>query len=110
VFVDHHFYRLLGVLSVDAYVRERLGISVRKAWALLKLEKATARSDEFARAYAEGSLSWARALTLLPVLERGNAEAWIARAQTVTVRRLCDEVNHVLEARDALGPVTLDPP
>jgi len=111
VVVDHHFYRLLGFFSVDVYVRERLGISARKAWALLKLEKATVRSGDFARAYADGSLSWTRALCLLPVLERGNAEAWIARAQTVTVRRLCDEVNHVLEARDALGRgVTLDPP
>jgi hypothetical protein len=111
VIVDHHFYRLLGFVSVDAYVREHLGISARKAWALLKLEKATVRNDDFARAYADGSLSWARALALLPVLETGNAEAWIARARMVTVRRLCDEVNHVLEVRDALGPsITLSPP
>jgi hypothetical protein len=111
VIVDHHFYRLLNVGSVDAYVRERLGISARKAWALVKLDKTSLRSDAFARAYGDGSLSWARALALLPVLARGNAEAWVTRAQTVTVRRLYDEVNHVLEARDVLGPgVTLDPP
>jgi hypothetical protein len=111
VMIDHHFYRLLGMPTVDAYVRERLGISVRKAWALVKLERTTARSEEFARAYGDGSLSWTRALALLPVLARDNAEAWIARARTVTVRRLYEEVNHVLQARDVLGPeVPLGPP
>jgi len=111
VMIDHHFYRLLGMPTVDAYARERLGISVRKAWALVKLERTTARSQEFARAYGDGSLSWTRALALLPVLARDNAEAWIARARTVTVRRLYDEVNHVLQARDVLGPdVPLGPP
>jgi len=110
VVIDHHFYRSLGFASFDAYARERLGISTRKAWALAKLDRATSRSDDFARAYANGTLSWARALTLLPVLDRANAEAWVARADAVTVRRLADEVNAVLEARDALGPsANLDP-
>ncbi|MBI3769412.1 MAG: HNH endonuclease [Deltaproteobacteria bacterium] len=111
VIVDHRFYRLLGFDSLEAYVRERLGVSIRKAWALLKVEKATQRSEAFARAYHDGTLSWARALALLPVLDRTNAAAWIARAETVTVRRLYDEMNWVLEARDALGArVSLDPP
>ncbi|HEY2387644.1 MAG TPA: HNH endonuclease signature motif containing protein [Candidatus Binatia bacterium] len=111
VIIDHHFYRLLGVGSVDAYVRERLGISSRKAWALVRLEKASFRGDEFARAYADGSLSWTRALALLPILTRDNAGAWVARARAVTVRRLFDEVNHVLESRDLLGPgFRLHPP
>jgi hypothetical protein len=111
VIVDHHFYRLLGFSSLEAYVRERLGVSIRKAWALLKVEKATGRSDAFASAYHDGTLSWARALALLPVLDRENAAAWITRAETVTVRRLHDETNWVLEARDASGThVSLDPP
>jgi hypothetical protein len=111
IVVSHRFYRLLGFRTVEAYVCDRLGISVRKAWALLKLEKATRRGDAFARAYAGGALSWARALALLPVVDRANAEAWVARAQAVTVRRLCDEVSAVLQARDVLGAVVpFDPP
>src|SRR5204863_5834363 len=48
---------------------------------------------------------------LLPVLDRGNAAEWIARAETVTVRRLCDEVNWVLDARDVGGAdASLAPP
>jgi hypothetical protein len=109
--VDHRLYRTLDFTSVDAYVRERLGLSSRKAWAILKVERTAHRAVEFARSYEDGRLSWVRALTLLPVLDPENAGAWVARATSVTVRRLADEVSWVLEARDALGPcVSLDPP
>ena len=111
IVVDQRLYRSFGHSAVADYVRERLGLSVRKAWALLKVEQATVRSADFACAYREGRLSWVRALSLLPVLDRATAPAWIARAETVTVRRLCDEVDWVLTARDALGPrVALVPP
>ncbi len=111
VLVDHRFYRLIGYPSLETYVRERLGFSVRKAWALLKVDRVAFRSAEFARAYSDGSLSWTAALTILPVLDRENPDAWIARARQVTVRRLCDEVNWVLEMRDVLGTsATLEPP
>ncbi len=111
VVVDQRIYRSFGYPALDDYVRERLGISTRKVWALLKIEKATLRSSDFADAYRDGRLSWVRALTLLPVLERTHAAAWIARAETVTVRRLSDEVDWVLAARDALGPrVSFGPP
>lgn len=102
---------MLRFTSVDGYARAHLGISTRKVWALLKLERNARRATAFARAYGEGALSWVRTLTLLPVIDRDNAAAWIARAETVTVRRLADEVSWVLEARDACGAgVPLDPP
>jgi hypothetical protein len=111
VVVDQRIYGSFGHATFEAYVRERLGISTRKAWALLKIEKATLRSTDFDRAYRDGSLSWVRALSILPVLDRATAPAWIARAESVTVRRLCDEVDWVLTARDALGPsASLAPP
>src|SRR6185369_6443141 len=79
--------------------------------ALLKLEHATLRSLDLDSAYREGRLSWVRALALLPVLDRQNAAAWIARAATVTVRRLNDEIEWVLASRDVLGPsASLAPP
>ncbi|MBI3769283.1 MAG: hypothetical protein HY271_12455, partial [Deltaproteobacteria bacterium] len=111
IVVDQHLYGVHGFTSLTDYVRERLGISIRKAWALLKVEKSTRRADDFARAYDEGAISWVCALTLLPVVDRENAAAWIARADAVTVRRLADEVSWVLEARDVCGAdVSLDPP
>ncbi len=111
VVVDQHIYRSFGHRAFADYVRERLGISARKAWALLKVEKATLRSSDLDRAYRDGRLSWVRALSLLPVLDRQNAAAWIARAEGVTVRLLSDEVEWVLAARDVIGPsASLAPP
>lgn len=111
VVVDQHIYRSFRYRAFDDYVRERLGISARKAWALLKIERATVRSADFDRAYRDGSISWVRALSLLPVLDHSTAPAWITRAGSVTVRRLSDEVDWVLASRDALGPtVPLTPP
>ena len=77
--VDHRLYRPLGFQSVDAYVRERLGISPRTAWALIKIEKAARRAPAFADAYAGGTFSWARTLTLLPGFDHEMARGWIAR-------------------------------
>jgi len=75
-------------------------IPSRKAWALVKVERTARRAPAFAAAYGTGTLSWVRALTLLPVVDRATAGVWIARAQAVTVRRLADEVNWVLDVRD----------
>jgi hypothetical protein len=111
IVVDQHVYRAHGFTSLADYVRERLGISVRKAWALLKVERSTRRADAFARAYHDGAISWVCALTLLPVVDRENADAWVARADAVTLRRLADEVSWALEARDLFGDARfLDPP
>jgi hypothetical protein len=111
LFAARRYHRLFGYSSVDAYVRERLGISARKARALLAIQKTAQRSDAFARAYRGGVLPWTRALTLLPVVDDATAEAWLRRARAVTVRRLGDEVNWVLQMRDACGPdASLRPP
>ncbi len=109
--VDLKLYRTLGFARVDGYVVERLGISPRKAWALLKVEKTARRTAAFARQYRDGVLPWTRTLMLLPVVDRMNEEAWLARAAAVTAQRLGDEVDFVLEQRDAVGShVALDPP
>jgi hypothetical protein len=111
ILVDLRFHRALGFAAVEDYVRERLGLSPRKAWALLKLEKSMRRIAPLADAYERGRLTWVQALTLLPVLDRENVGEWLARANTVTVRRLTDEVNWVLATRDVLGPAApLGPP
>jgi hypothetical protein len=44
------------------------------------------------------------------VVGERTAAAWIARAQEVTLRRLADEVDWALAARDGLEPVTPPPP
>jgi hypothetical protein len=73
-------------------------------------EARSRRAVALARAYDEGAVSWVHALTLLPVVDRENAEAWVSRARAVTVRRRAGEVSWVLEAHDASVGVTLGAP
>ena len=111
IVVDLKLYRTLHCATVDSYVRERLGISARKAWALLKIQKTVRRTGAFAQHYADGRLPWTRALMIVPVVDRCTEDAWLARAGAVTAQRLADEVSYVLERRDALGSeMPLEPP
>ncbi len=94
-------HRQVGYASTASYVRERLGISSRKARSLIRLEANPADGrDELADAYRRGDLSWVRALALLPVMSERHAAAWIERARCVTIRRLFDEVRWALDMRD----------
>jgi hypothetical protein len=89
-----------GFRSLDAYARERLGMSPRKARALLRVERACVRSPALAAAWRAGRVSWSQAQALVALLLAPGAEpayeAWLARAQQVTVRRLEDDVDHAL--------------
>jgi hypothetical protein len=93
-------YRLYGAPDLEAYARERLGISPRKVRALVRLERTSLRCPALARAYREGRVSWVRAHTLIPVLllAPGHTQrrAWIAWATQVSVRRLQDDVDRAL--------------
>ena len=91
-------HRAFGFHSFADYVRERLGCSLRKARALVALDRRLAGLPELAADYRDGRLSFARALVLLPVVHPDNEAGWIARAQEVTVRRLGDLVEWTLEA------------
>ena len=109
--VDFRLHLLLGFSSMPLYVRERLGLSPRKARALLMLDRTSVRVPALAAAYREGELSWLRALMLVPVMGASAAAAWLVRSREVTVRRLGDEIAAVLTARDVLGPAaSLAPP
>jgi hypothetical protein len=97
----------LGFRSLDAYARERLGISPRKARALLRVERAGQRAPAIGEAWHAGALAVTQVQALLPLVLAEGAErfhaAWIARAGEVTVRRLEDDVEH------ALATGTFDP-
>jgi hypothetical protein len=100
LFLDMRLHLLMGFPSSARYVRERLGMSSRKGRSLVHLERRSARAPELASAYRAGEISWARALAILPVIGE-HAARWIERAQSVTFRRLADEVDWAIEARDA---------
>jgi len=100
----------LGFRSLDAYARERLGMSARKARALLRLERACAAAPALREAWRSGRISWCQAQALVSLVLTPGAEpfhaAWIERAADVTVRRLEDDVDYALES-GAFDPALL---
>src|SRR5207244_281780 len=106
-FFERGLHRQLGFASISHYARERLGISGRKARALVAIARKAEHCPSLAAAYGQGALSWLRALTLLGVVEDKTEAAWVKRAQDVTLKRLCDEVEWALATPG--GPVAPPP-
>src|SRR5438477_450416 len=67
-------YRLLGFPTAARYAEERLGLSARKARALVALDRCSAALPALAAAYRQGEVSWLRALSLLPVVDEGSTQ------------------------------------
>jgi hypothetical protein len=90
--------------TLAAYARERLGMSPRKARALLRLERVGDVCPELRAAYRDGSLSWVQGQVLAPLLsvpaEGPWRGPWVAHAQRVTVRRLEEDVERALVLRE----------
>ena len=93
---DLRLFRWLGFPSFFRYVRERLGLPLRKAQVLIALERKTWQAPALGDAYRRGELSWVRALALAPIVADRTTAAWVERAGQVTVRRLHDEVGWAL--------------
>jgi hypothetical protein len=102
----HHAF---GCRTFPDYVRERLGFSLRKARALLALDRRLTELPAFAAAYRDGQLSFTRALLVLPVIHPTTERAWVARAREVTVRCLADCVEWALEVQEPGHPVPPPP-
>jgi hypothetical protein len=102
-------HRAFGFRSLADYVRERLGFSLRKARALIALDRRLPALPELADAYREGRLSFARALVLLPAIHPSTETAWVARAQEVTLRRLGELVDWAVEVAEPEHPVPPPP-
>ena len=87
------------------FAREPLGMSPRKARALLRLERARRPLPALRTAYRAGALSWLQAQALAPLLlgdGRGSwREAWVAFAGRVSLRRLDEVVGEALALREA---------
>jgi hypothetical protein len=104
----NRLYLANGHRSLEAWARERLGISPRKLRALLRLERAGAVCPALLAAYRDGRLSWVQAHALVAILLLDGSQpwrsAWIRFAERVSVRRLEEEVER------ALALCELEPP
>jgi hypothetical protein len=90
------------------YAPESLGMSARKARALMRLERACEVCPELRSAYRRGRISWVKAHCLLPLLlldiDGEYRSIWVAWAERVTVRRLERDVERALLLRAGHGP------
>jgi hypothetical protein len=96
--------------SLAACAREQLGMSPRKARALLRIERAGDLCPELRAAFRDGELSWAQAQQVARLVVGGEADhahlgRWVAWAKTVSVRKLEETVAAAL----ALGGEARDP-
>ncbi len=82
----------LGHARLSDYVRERLGISVRRAQMLIRLAKELERLPRLARAHALGDLKTSKVYCLLGVVRPENEVEWIERSRSMTVRKLKEAV------------------
>jgi hypothetical protein len=105
-------HRELGFHDSTSYLRDRLGVTVRKARALVRLELRSVHTEPaLVEAYRRGDISWLRALVLLPIVSEYRGRAWVDRAQQVTLRRLADEVAWARELSDcASSTIGVAPP
>jgi hypothetical protein len=95
--------------SLSSFARERLGMSPRKARALLRIERVGDVCPELRAAFRDGELSWAQAQQVARLLVGGEADhahlaRWVAWAATVSVRRL----EQTVAAAVALGAQECD--
>jgi len=101
-------YLAHGHRSFASWVQERLGISPRKARALLRLERAAAVCPAFGSAWREGRLSWVQAQMLVAIVVLDESlpwrAAWIAHAERVSVRRLEEDVERAVALRELEPP------
>jgi len=96
--IDRRLFREIGFATVKLYAEARLGLSARRIWNLVTLERESWRHSRLLHdAFRDGRLTALQATALLPVLSEKYAEAWIERATGVTLRRLQDEVAWALD-------------
>jgi hypothetical protein len=111
--IDRRLFREIGFATVKLYVESRLGISARRIWSLVAIERMSWRfCKELREAWREGRISHLAACTLLPVIGGEHGDAWIRRAGEVTLRRLADEVAWALDSgtRSSFSSAPLPPP
>ena len=91
--------------TLAAYARDGLGMSPRKARALVRIERVGEVCPALREAYRDGALSWVQAQLLAPLLlwpaDGDWRDTWVAFAGRVSVRRLDEVLDRALLWREA---------
>jgi len=81
-------YLLLGYVRLADYLTERLGMSLRRCQAILRLERALARLPRLARALAAGEVSVSKLEVAADVATAETETAWLERARRLPLASL----------------------
>ncbi|HXI03251.1 MAG TPA: HNH endonuclease signature motif containing protein [Candidatus Saccharimonadales bacterium] len=80
--------------SFERYASRHYGISPRRIYYLLSLQRTLGRLAALKRAYVSGRLTLRQTILVGRIATRRTAPAWIRRAERITLRRLEDEVEY----------------
>ncbi|HKB07763.1 MAG TPA: hypothetical protein VKF61_05730, partial [Candidatus Polarisedimenticolia bacterium] len=98
-------YRLLGYVRLGDYLTERLGMSLRRCQAILRLERALAPLPRLARAFDAGVLSVSKLELVVARATPETEEAWLERASRLPLAALREAAREASSA--AAGGTTL---
>jgi hypothetical protein len=98
-------FRSAGYESLEAYALDRCGLSTRRVYYLLALHQSLVRLPALRRALLAGRLTLRQTLLVAKGAAPATAQAWIRRAEAVTLRRLEDEIEFWLHLRDVRNEV-----
>jgi hypothetical protein len=96
------YFFVHGFSSMEAFARERYGLSPRRLYYMMALDRTLERLPALRRAFVSGRLTLKQVLLLGSVATAGTVETWEARARALDLRQLEDEVafwNHLKEVR-----------
>ncbi|HUD72368.1 MAG TPA: DUF222 domain-containing protein, partial [Dongiaceae bacterium] len=93
----------LGFARLGDYVIERLGLTVRRARALVALARGLEPLPRLAAAFEAGDISRSQARVILRVATPETEAAWLDRARLLTVRRLDREVRAAMAQNAGAG-------
>ena len=95
----------LGFARLGDYVLERLGLSARRARALVSMARRLDPLPRIAAAFEAGEITRSKVALLVRVATTGTEAEWLERARVSTVRRLDRAVRDALAAEAGAGAV-----
>jgi len=102
-------YRLLGYVRLADYLTERLGMSLRRCQAILRLERALAGLPRLAQALAAGEVSVSKLEAVAGVATPETEATWLARAKQLPLGSLREAASRAAAEIHAASEVAATP-
>src|SRR5206468_6398896 len=97
-------YRLLGYARLGDYLTERLGMSLRRCQAILRLERALVALPRLARALEEGAVSVSKLEVAAAAATPATEAAWLDRTKRLPFEDLREAARALTNADAVVAP------